>query len=197
MDAFAQLLEAYVSPKASPMTDALALSGMEHLKDSLIPSCTTAPDDVNARGNMAYAAYLSGIALSNAGLGVVHGLAGIIGGHYEIPHGVVCAVLTGPAAEANIRALEKLATADALAALNKYSQAGCIISGEQGSDRTRGRRLLIERITEWTRLLGFPKLGEMGIPKADIDKLAAESDNKNNPVTLSFEEIKSILETAV
>jgi alcohol dehydrogenase class IV len=197
MDAFAQLLEAYMSTKASPLTDALALSGLEHIKEGLIPSCTTAPDDLNARGSMAYAAYLSGITLSNAGLGVTHGIGGIIGGHYEIPHGVISAVLTGPATEANIRALEKAGTPEADAALYKYAFAGYLLSGEPGTEKARGCGLLIDLIKEWTRVLGFPRLSEMGVPASDIQRLAEESDNKNNPVNLSQDEIKSILEKAV
>ena len=93
MDAFTQLLESYVSLKSTPLTDSLALSGMEQVSGHLIPVCTTGASALPNRTAMAYGALLSGITLANAGLGIVHGLAATIGGLYTIPHGVICGVL--------------------------------------------------------------------------------------------------------
>jgi alcohol dehydrogenase class IV len=99
MDALTHLLESYVSTKASPMTDALAESGMAHVRDNLVPACSTLAKDLDTRGAMAYAALVSGITLANAGLGVVHGMASAVGGHFAIPHGVICGNLMGPATQ--------------------------------------------------------------------------------------------------
>jgi alcohol dehydrogenase len=93
MDAFTQLLEPYLSPIASPLTDALALSGLEKIRDCLIPACTDRGGDVQVRAGMAFASMLSGVVLANAGLGIVHGLASPIGGFFPVPHGVVCGTL--------------------------------------------------------------------------------------------------------
>jgi len=84
MDAFTQLLEPYLSPIASPLTDALALSGLEKIRDCLIPACTDRGGEIPVRAGMAYASMLSGLVLANAGLGIVHGLASPIGGFF--PH---------------------------------------------------------------------------------------------------------------
>ena len=105
LDALTQLLEAYVSSKSSPMTDALALSGLEHIAAGLIPAYESGDSNVEARAHMAYAAFLSGVVLANAGLGVVHGFAGPIGGYFPAPHGEVCGTLVGEATRVNIAVL--------------------------------------------------------------------------------------------
>lgn len=75
MDAFTQLLESFLSSKANPFTDALALSGIEQVRDALIPLYEGQGNASEHRAAMAYAALLSGITLAQAGLGSVHGLA--------------------------------------------------------------------------------------------------------------------------
>ena len=86
MDAFTQLLEAYVSTNASPVTDALALSGLACIKDNLVKACHEGSKTIQVRTAMAYASLMSGIVLANAGLGTVHGFASPIGGLCNIPH---------------------------------------------------------------------------------------------------------------
>ena len=88
MDAFTQLLEAFVSTAANPFTDAFARSGLAAVTRSLRKACES-PSDLEARSDMAWAAYASGVSLAHAGLGIVHGLASPIGSYYPIPHGVV------------------------------------------------------------------------------------------------------------
>src|SRR5207253_6666655 len=74
MDALCQLIESYTSTGANPMTDTLALRGIWFAGASLVRAYGW-PDDEDARDNMAMAALLSGICLTNAGLGAVHGFA--------------------------------------------------------------------------------------------------------------------------
>jgi alcohol dehydrogenase class IV/quinol monooxygenase YgiN len=74
MDAFTQLLESYVSTNANPMTDALALSGIELMAGALLSLVTDNQKNMEKRSAVSYAAFLSGVTLANAGLGVVHGI---------------------------------------------------------------------------------------------------------------------------
>ncbi|WP_445267887.1 hypothetical protein [Thiothrix subterranea] len=90
MDAFTQLLEAYVSTRANPLTDALALSGMEAVRDSLL-NFYHDPSDSAARGKMAYAALLSGICLAQTGLGSVHGVVAPLERFTRLPTGSAAA----------------------------------------------------------------------------------------------------------
>ncbi|MCG8344086.1 MAG: iron-containing alcohol dehydrogenase, partial [Chlorobiales bacterium] len=107
MDAFTQLLEALVSPYGSPYTEAVALSGIEHFSRCFERACYNGAEDIDARSGMAYASFLSGIALANAGLGIVHGFASSIGGYVDIPHGQLCATLLYSATRENIAQLRQ------------------------------------------------------------------------------------------
>ena len=104
LDALTQLIESYTSNKAQPITDSLALLGIEKAISSLIRAFDEG-DDRESREDMAFAALLSGICLANAGLGAVHGFAGPIGGMFNIPHGIVCGALLAPVLEQNISGL--------------------------------------------------------------------------------------------
>lgn len=92
MDAFTQLLESYLSTTANSLTDAWAYDGLIKISQSLLKAYHTG-DDLDARTDVALAAYLSGVTLANAGLGVVHGFASAVGGYFPIAHGVICSTL--------------------------------------------------------------------------------------------------------
>lgn len=192
MDALTQLLESFVSPAASPLTDALALSGLERAAASLVAACTRGTSDTGARAGMAYAALVSGITLANAGLGVVHGLAGALGGLYEIPHGVACGTLVGPATRVNISRLRD--SGGGSAALAKYAAAGAVLAGGHGDESVEVLcDLLVETIERWVEELGIPRLADYGVMESGLDALASSAGQKNNPVTLTEGDIRGIL----
>ena len=182
MDAFTQLLEPYLSPIASPLTDALAWSGLEHARENLVPACTGRGGDIGVRAGLAYASMLSGVALANAGLGVVHGLASPIGGYFPIPHGVVCGTLVASATEENIAELRR--TGDNPGALVKYARVGTLFGGSADKGEAWNCDALVAGLKEWTGSLGLPRLGEYGITAGDIDRIVAKTSNRHNPVKL-------------
>ncbi|RDC71484.1 iron-containing alcohol dehydrogenase [Rhodovulum sp. 12E13] len=92
LDAVVQVIEPYLSARATPFTDALARPAIEHGLSALV-TLMDKGEDAGARDRLAYTAHVSGIALANAGLGVVHGLAGPLGGETGAPHGAICARL--------------------------------------------------------------------------------------------------------
>ncbi len=192
LDAFTQLLESYVSTGATPLTDALAYSGMSAAADNLIPVSTTGSQSVEVRAGMAYASFLSGITLANAGLGVVHGLASAIGGLLNIPHGVICGTLVSAVTKITIEKLRKFRdTYDN--ALIKYAHVGALLTGQDCSESQRCCDLLVDKLEEWTKVLRMPSLNEFGVNKLDIDAILDRTDNKNNPVPLDRNEIRHIL----
>lgn len=189
LDAFTQLLESYLSPDANALTDTLAESGMWFAATSLLKICMTDPGDMEARSAMSYAAYLSGLTLANAGLGIVHGLASVIGGWYEIPHGVICGTLLEAATEANIK---KALSTKNRPALDKFARAGFIVS-ESESSPEQALELLTSAIRGWADKLELPKLSEFGLKKDDASRIAEKARAKTNAVELSKEEIEEIL----
>jgi alcohol dehydrogenase len=202
MDAFTQLLEPYLSPIASPLTDALALSGLEQVRDHLIPSCTEGGGNLAVRAGMAYASMLSGVVLANAGLGIVHGLASPIGGFFPVPHGVVCGTLVASATESNIAALRKRAgqgaqsqgdAHPAQAALAKFARVGILFGGSADKGEAWNADFLVERLRAWTELLRLPRLGAYGIGASDIDRILDKTSNRHNPVPLDREEQSELL----
>lgn len=195
LDALTQLLESYTSTNSSPMTDALAESGLKHIKEGFI-SAFLDGNDLKARSHMAYAAMISGITLANAGLGVVHGLASPIGGYFKIPHGVVCGTLLGEATRMNIEVLLKEPEQNKVY-LEKYAKAGEILSGKEFKNIENGCRLLVETLDKWIDITGIPTLNNYSITKEDIHRIVKAASCKNNPAKLSSEQIASIIQNRI
>jgi len=190
MDALTQLLESYVSTGSNPFTDGLAMSGLTAARDGLLAAYENGADE-SARRAMAYAAIMSGITLAQAGLGVVHGLASPLGGFFPIPHGVACAALLVPATKVNIKALRERSPDSA--ALEKYAEAGAILSGAAPAGREAAWGDLIDTLSFWKERLRIPRLGAYGVEERDLRKIAAAYSAKTNPATLMEEELAAIL----
>jgi len=196
MDALTQLLESFVSLRANSFTDALAVSGLHAVRDSLLPWYESGEQDMPvARSRMAYAALLSGITLAQCGLGSVHGLASPLGAFYPIPHGVVCGTLVATCTAVNIEALRSRAPDSA--ALDKYAEAAGILCGQSYSSRTAAWRALVNLLAAWTERLALPRLGTYGLDEGGLDHVVAHargSSMKTNPVVLTDAEIGSCLQ---
>ncbi len=192
MDALTQLIESYVSTGATPVTDALAMSGLARAARSLTAACGEGAGDLAVRGDMAHAALMSGITLANAGLGVVHGLAGPIGARFPVPHGIACGTLLAAATRASI---ERLFTAHGWIhpALVKYAAVGRRLSGDAAVDVEGGCTLLVERLERLTVELELPRLSAYGITTGDLAGFVTSGVNKFNPVELTPAEIEGVL----
>jgi alcohol dehydrogenase len=199
MDAFTQLLEAYVSSKSSPITDALAYSGMKYMKDNMVSAFIDGASDLNVRAAMAYGALMSGITLANAGLGIVHGLASPIGGLFEIPHGVVCGTLLSEATKMNIKKLQEKGPAGK-SGLKKHANIGALLAGEDSvNERNMNEycEILIQTLDRWTDVLNLDRLGKYEISEGDIGKIVGMAGLKNNPVDLNKEDIELIVRNRI
>lgn len=192
MDAFTQLLEPYLSPTASPFTDAIAWGGLELMAANLLPACGEGAKDIAVREKMACASLMSGIALANAGLGIVHGLASPIGGFFPIPHGVVCGTLMAEAVRVNWLAIKERDLENPAAI--KMAKLGELLSGKTGQSISYYCDVLVAILAEWTERLEIPRLGEYGVGKEDLDKILDKTRNRNNPIELSREEIQRLVE---
>jgi alcohol dehydrogenase class IV len=190
MDCFTQLTETYLSVKANEVTDALALKGLKAIKRSIVRSFIEG-NDINARSDMSFAAFISGICLANAGLGAVHGLAGTIGALHEIPHGVVCGTLMSRANEMNVEVLRRNQGSNP--ALRKYAVMGRLFADTEGRSNNYYIDFFIDYLRAVTYRLGLPLLGSFGLEKGNVKEIVSQSDVKNNPVRLSDEELTEII----
>ncbi len=195
MDALTQLIEAYTSNKAQPLTDVLARMGLNRAIKSLLLAYDNG-QDVSAREDMAFSALLSGICLANAGLGAVHGFAGILGGRLEIPHGVICAALLKPVIEENIRQMVKEVPYHRT--LTKYVKLAYLFGVPKNENIKTTAFNLIERLEQLTNLLKIPKLSSLGLQEQDFETIIPlvlkSSSIRYNPVALSEEALYSILQ---
>jgi alcohol dehydrogenase class IV len=193
-DALTQLIEPFVSVRAGPMTDALCREGLRLASRSLRRAFQEGSDP-EARDEMALASTLSGLALANAGLGVVHGLAGPIGGMIAAPHGAICAALLPGAMEVNLRALR--ARDPHSPALPRYDELGRWLTGRRKADAADG--------AGWTadlcRDLEIPRLSTFGLTESllpvIIERAQVASSTRTNPVTLLAEELTEIVRRAM
>jgi alcohol dehydrogenase class IV len=200
MDALTQCLEPYVSVRATPLTDGLAREGLSRAAAGLRAAFADG-GDLAARTDMAMCSLLGGMALANAKLGAVHGLAGVIGGTAAVPHGVACAALLAPVIEANIRALRSAQAGHsahpARAALDRYADVAAVLPGNPAAAVEDG----LAWIRETVALLEIPRLAAFGVSRQDADDVAAKaagsSSMQGNPVALSHGDLRAILLQAI
>jgi alcohol dehydrogenase class IV len=193
MDALTQCLEAYVSCRSQPLTDALCVDGIRRAAHYLERAVADG-SDLEARENLALAALYSGMALANAGLGAVHGFAAPIGGRFAAPHGAVCAALLAPVWAANLRAAEEAGNESLL---RKFGEAAFHLTGDAAASPEAGVRFL----RDLTRRLAIPGLTCYGLTKSDsepiADQAARSSSMKGNPVVLDHESLRAIFLAAL
>ncbi len=198
LDAVTQLLEAYVSVNATPFTSMCALDGLARA-GKWLDTAVEAGENLEARAQMAYAAYLSGIALASAGLGVVHGAAGLLGGMRPIPHGVVCGSLLKEATERMISVLQKRAgeksevPEPSAGALDRYTRAAEALTGYGGESSEAARGELLKRIDRWTERFAIPRLGDYGFTAEELTAASARIKMKKSPAELDQDEIEAML----
>lgn len=194
LDAFTQLLEAYVSVNANPLTDGICREGLQRAARSLEKACRDGKN-TTARRDMCLASLFGGLALANAKLGAVHGFAGPLGGMYDAPHGALCAGLLPHVLEVNLRALHSRAPESP--AINRYNDVARIITGN-AADQAREGIIWIQALCA---KLPVPRLAEYGIAEKDFQSIVAKSKDassmKGNPILLTETEMLEVLEKAL
>lgn len=192
LDALTQLIEPFVSNRSNPVSDALCREAIPRVIRSLRKAFENGSDE-DARGEMAVGSLCGGLALANAGLGAVHGFAAPIGGMFEVPHGAVCAALLPDVMEKNITVAQEKKD---LTLVRRYNDVARLLTGVPTARAPDG--------VQWVRnlclTLHVPCLALLGIRRADlpeiVEKAAASSSMKGNPVELTHAHLTEILERA-
>ena len=194
LDALTQLIEPYVSARATPLTDALCRDGIPRIVAAL-PCVFENPADIDGRTQMALGALLSGMALANSGLGAVHGFAAVLGGRFPAPHGALCAALLPAVLRGNVRALRD--RDPAAVALERYRQVAQWIAADPNATAESAA----DAAEILVRQLRIPRLAEWGVRPTDLTEVASKaqqaSSMKANPVKLTSAELEQILMAAL
>jgi alcohol dehydrogenase class IV len=189
IDSLTHAIEAYVSRKANPFTDAQAIQAMGLIAPNL-RSVFHHPENRKAREAVMLGATLAGIAFSNASVALVHGMSRPIGAFFHVPHGLSNAML--------------------LPAVTRYSSVGkqrryaecaraMTVAGVNDSDDQATQKLLLE-LDAINNELEVPTLAEFGVSKAHFDQVLevmveqalASGSPANNPRIPSAEEISHL-----
>ncbi|MDE6582467.1 MAG: iron-containing alcohol dehydrogenase, partial [Duncaniella sp.] len=183
MDALTHAIEGYITRGAWAMSDMMEIEAIRMIARHL-PTAVEQPDNVEAREGMALAQYIAGMAFSNVGLGLVHGMAHPMGSLFDVPHGVANALLLPTIMEFNRES-----------SLDKYRS----IAQAMGVDTSRMSReeaamAAVKAVRDLAIKVGIPQhLTELGISASDIPALAAQAIEDvctpGNPRDVTLEEI--------
>jgi alcohol dehydrogenase class IV len=207
LDALTQLVEAYVSNKANPLTDGICREGLKRAGRSLrqaYEGSRKAGSPLNskfktqnsklncsAREDMALASLFSGLALANAKLGAVHAFASPLGGMTSAPHGVICGRLLPYVMEANVQALQRRGAGSP--ALVRYDEVAQILTGKAAARAHEAVAWVQSLCAEFE----IPSLVEFGLKEKDFPTVSAKaqrsSSMKGNPIKLTDDELMGIL----
>jgi alcohol dehydrogenase class IV len=195
LDAITQLIEPFVSSSANPIADALCREGIR-LAAAAFPRVLRNGADHPARRDMAMASLFGGMALANARLGAVHGLAGPLGGMLSAPHGALCARLLPFVMEANIEAAER-SKESKLPCVMRFREIAVILTQDHCA-QPKDAVTCIACLCDEAKIKPLHAWGleEKAMDEA-ADKAFQSSSIKGNPVALSREELKQILRNAL
>lgn len=193
IDSLTHAIEAYVSKKASPYTDALALSAMERIAANIRTACTE-PDNAAAREEMMLGATQAGIAFSNASVCLVHGMSRPIGAFFHVPHGLSNAML--------LPAVTAYSAPDALARYADCARAMGVVDGGVGDQLAVNR--LIDALVALNDDLDVPTPKSYGIAEDDYfdllptmaEQALASGSPGNNPRVPDSQEIIDLYKQA-
>ncbi|MCG6881169.1 MAG: iron-containing alcohol dehydrogenase [Deltaproteobacteria bacterium] len=195
MDAFTQLVESYLSTRANPFTDALGLDAIGRIYRS-IEKAVIESRNLEARFEMAYAAYISGINLANGGLGAVHGFAQPLGSLFGIPHGTVCGTLMGAVNRVTAKKLMDEGMSGSTT-FHKYAKIGKLFAGSDAKSEFYYLNFCIDEFERLTSELQLPKLSVYGVTEKDFDAIIASTGLKYHPVKLDEKDLKEILKQRI
>lgn len=183
MDALTHAIEGYITKAAWAMSDMFELEAIRMIARYL-PVAVEEPKNPDARNGMAVAQYIAGMAFSNVGLGLVHGMAHPLGSLFDIPHGVANAVLLPTIMEFN---KEKC--------LDKYPEIARAMGVDTtGMSREEASQAAVDAVKALSIKVGIPQhLSELGITEKDLPRLAeqalADVCTPGNPRDVTLDQI--------
>ncbi len=189
VDALTHAIEAYVSTKANPISDALALNAMRTIGRFLVRAYTDG-DDAEARAAMMAASTQAGMAFSNASVCLVHGMSRPIGGHFHVAHGLSNAML-----------LPAVTAFSIPGAPERYAEcARQLGAAHEGDGDDVASAALVTYIENLCATVGVPSPSAHGLDADKWEKLVplmaeqalASGSPNNNPVVPTAQQIEEL-----
>ncbi len=180
LDALTHAIETLVSISAQPISDLLALQAIRLIAEHL-PCAVKDGSDMEARASLSYAALIAGIAFNNGWTGMAHAVAHALGGLYDLPHGLCCALALPATMEFNLDVQRA-----------KYEQIAQVL----GAPSAEGG---IERVRALISGVGVPLcLRDVGVKEGDLDKITelalADGTVLFNPRQPTSQELRELLQ---
>ncbi len=186
MDALTHAIEGYITKGAWEMSDMFELEAIRMIARHL-PVAVAEPRNAEARNGMAVAQYIAGMAFSNVGLGLVHGMAHPMGSLHDVPHGVANALLLPTVMEFNMAS-----------SLDKYGNIARAMGVDtEGMTVEQAAQAAVDAVKQLAITVGIPQhLSDLGIKEADIAALTeqafADVCTPGNPRDVTIEEIAEL-----
>jgi alcohol dehydrogenase class IV len=194
MDALTQVIEPYVSIKRNPLMDVICRDGIQRSAKSLLKAFKEG-DNQAAREDLSLTSLYGGLALTNSGLGAVHGFAAPLGGMFDAHHGAVCGILLPAVVRMNIKVMKNRDPNNI--ALERYTEIARLITGNLKAKNEDA----IDWLSELVEKLMIPGLSKYGVTSNDLQVIAEKakmaSSMKTNPIDLTITELLEILESAL
>jgi len=194
LDALTHAIEAYVSVKAQPMTDIIALSAIRKISRYL-PQAWSNPENLEARSETMLGALQAGIAFSNSSVALVHGMSRPIGANFHVAHGVSNAALLGVVMEFSL-----------MGAPDRYADVAAAMGIQvTGVSPMEAAKMGAEEVKAMIRNLQIPTLSKLGVTREKLDNVvskmaddAIESGSPgNNPRKATKDEIVELYYAAL
>lgn len=183
MDALTHAIEGYITKGAWSLSDMFEIEAIRMISRNL-PTAVAEPSNAEARDAMAVAQYVAGMAFSNVGLGLVHGMAHPLGSLFDVPHGVANALLLPTIMEWNMPAC-----------LDKYPAIAEAMGVDiAGMTREEAAQAACDAVKALSIKVGIPQhLSEIGIKESDIQALSEQAISDvctpGNPRDVTIEDI--------
>lgn len=186
MDALTHAIEGYITKGAWEMSDMFEIEAIRMISRYL-PVAVDEPQNPEGRNGMAVAQYIAGMAFSNVGLGLVHGMAHPMGSLFDVPHGVANALLLPTVMEYNMPEC-----------IDKYPRIAEAMGVDiKGMTPQEASQAAVDAVRALAIRVGIPQhLSDLGIKESDIPALAeqaiADVCTPGNPRECSLEDIKTL-----
>ena len=186
MDALTHAIEGYITKGAWEMSDMFEIEAIRMISRYL-PVAVDEPQNPEGRNGMAVAQYIAGMAFSNVGLGLVHGMAHPMGSLFDVPHGVANALLLPTVMEYNMPEC-----------IDKYPRIAEAMGVDiKGMTPQKASQAAVDAVRALAIRVGIPQhLSDLGIKESDIPALAeqaiADVCTPGNPRECSLEDIKAL-----